>query len=31
MVDTMDSWWCELIIMPSRRTTRAGMGFMENL
>jgi hypothetical protein len=29
MVETMDSWWCALIIRPSRRTMRAGRGFME--
>lgn len=31
MVESMEAWWCELIILPSSRMMRAGMGFMEKL
>ena len=31
MVDSMEAWWCELIILPRSRMMSAGMGFMEKL
>jgi hypothetical protein len=30
IVETIDSWWCDDIIRPRSRMTRAGKGFIGN-